>query len=190
MNLPNWLTLSRIAFAFIFVYLIIQNTFCSTILAALIFAVASLTDYWDGYFAKKQNLVSDFGIIMDPIADKVLILAAFMIFVHLGVVQFWMVAIIFMREIIVTVSRLLAVRHGQVIAAEKSGKLKTVFQIGSIGVILAFLILEKSLFSTGHGFKFENVLLGIINLLMLVTVCLTLISGIFYFRHKRNLVHG
>ena len=190
MNLPNWLTLSRIVFAFIFVFFIIQNSLFSTVLAALVFTVASLTDFWDGYFAKKQNLISDFGKIMDPIADKVLILTAFMIFVQLGVVQFWMVAVIFLREIIVTVSRLLAVRHGRVIAAEKSGKLKTVFQIGSIFVILAFLILERTSFSSGHAYKAEGVFLSIINFLMLVTVFLTLISGIFYFRNKRKMAHA
>ena len=186
MNLPNCLTVSRIGLTFLFVFALLQNSLPATVFATLIFILAALTDFWDGYFAKKRKLTSDFGAIMDPIADKVLILAAFWIFVRIGVVHGWMVLFIFIREVAVTVSRLFAMRRGRVLAAEKAGKFKTVLQIATISLILLYLILEKSYFLSGRTVRLENSFLGLINLLMIVTVGLTLFSGFQYFVHKRK----
>ena len=80
MNLPNKLTVSRIVMAFIFVYFISLNGLAAVVIATVIFTFASLTDYWDGYFAKKYNMISDFGKLMDPIADKLLIAGSLIIF--------------------------------------------------------------------------------------------------------------
>ena len=187
MNLPNFLTVSRIALTFLFVFALLQNSLPATFFATLIFILAALTDFWDGYFAKKRKLTSDFGAIMDPIADKFLILAAFWIFVRLGIVHGGMVLLILIREVAVTASRLFAMRRGRVLAAEKAGKIKTVLQITTISLILLFLILEKSYFLSGRAIRLQNSFLGLINFLMIVTVGLTLFSGYLYFVHKRKM---
>lgn len=187
MNLPNLLTMSRFGFAIILVALLMQNSLEATIVAAVVFAIAALTDLLDGYFAKKQGLATDFGKIMDPIADKFLILAAFFVFVHMGLVQGWMVLLIFIREVAVTVSRMMRLRRGQVIAAEQAGKIKTVFQIVCVSVALLFLILEKSSFARDWSVSTENGWVAFINLLMFVTVLLTVNSGVSYFFNLRKL---
>ena len=186
MNLPNVLTMSRFLWTVIFVVLIAQNTYSSTLAAALVFALASFTDLLDGYLAKKNNQITDFGKIMDPIADKFLILAAFVMFILLGILPAWMVVLVAVREIAVTVSRVMRLSRKQVIAAEKSGKIKTVFQMGSIGVILLFLILEKSSLSRGWSGSTEGVWLTVINILMFITVILTVNSGVSYFLNARK----
>ena len=105
MNLPNILTLSRIVFALFIVLMLLANTLSGNIAATLLFAVASITDFYDGYLAKKQGLISNFGKIMDPIADKILMLCVFGALAYLGMVQWWMVIVIALREIAVTLSR-------------------------------------------------------------------------------------
>ena len=186
MNLPNVLTLSRFLWAIIFMILLHQNSLRSTILAAVVFTVAAVTDFLDGYIAKKKGLITDFGKIMDPVADKFLILAAFIVFVQMGVLQAWMVVLIFIREVAVTVSRVARLRRGQVIAAEKAGKIKTVFQILCISIVLIFLILEKSSLAQNWSESVENEWGLIINILMFATVLLTVNSGVSYFLNLRK----
>ena len=117
-RLPNILTVLRIVLAVFFVIFITQESLTGVVTAAVIFFLASLTDYYDGYFAKKHKVFSNFGVIMDPIADKFLILAAFFIFMQMELVPEWMFLIIFVREVVVTGSRLMAMRKGRVIAAD------------------------------------------------------------------------
>ena len=188
-QLPNILTVARIILTAFFVFLINQGGFVSTSIAAAVFLFASLTDYYDGYFAKKKNLVTNFGKIMDPIADKLLILAAFFVFLRMDIIAGWMFVLIFLRETLVTGSRLLAIRKGKVLAAEKAGKFKTVSQIIVISFILMFVILRESSLSRTWG---ESVFFGwhaVITLLMLVTIALTIFSGISYFRGYRKFVY-
>ena len=106
MNLPNVLTLSRIVLAVVLVFLLEENSSMGNILAVIVFAIASLTDFYDGHLAKTRGLVSDFGKIMDPIADKILLLSAFGVLAHIGMIAWWMFIVIAIREILVTVSRL------------------------------------------------------------------------------------
>src|SRR3972149_6492846 len=128
MNLPNALTISRIVLTFLFIFFICSAGLISKFIAAVLFLIASLTDFYDGYYAKKYQLTSDFGKIMDPIADKVLVLAAFFVFTHMRLIPVWMFALIFIREVLITGWRLAAVLTGEVLAAEKAGKIKTVSQ--------------------------------------------------------------
>lgn len=186
MNLPNVLTVSRFFWTVLFIYLLARNSLSCTILAAAVFTVAAVTDFLDGYLAKKRDLITDFGKIMDPVADKFLILAAFIMFVRLGVLEPWMVGLVFIREILVTFSRMARLFRGEVIAAEKAGKIKTVFQIGSICVILLFLILEQSSLSQGWSVSIENAWGTVINVLMFVTVLVTVQSGVSYFLNLRK----
>lgn len=182
MNLPNCLTILRVILAGCFVVFILRGDLTSTLMATVVFILAALTDYFDGYLAKKHHLITDFGKIMDPIADKFLVLAAFFIFARLHIIAGWMFYVILAREVIVTLSRLWAMRHGQVIAAEQAGKYKTVLQIGVILVILVYLMLAGAGMPPKNAYRF---LLGI-HVLMGLTVGLVLFSGFTYFWNNRK----
>lgn len=191
MNLPNKLTLTRIFLTFIFIYFISKEGLAYSAIAAFIFVLASVTDFVDGYIAKKYNMISDFGKLMDPIADKFLILAAFLAFVRMHIVENWMVLLILGREIIVTSFRVFALTKGKVLAAERGGKHKTVSQMVAIFSILGFILFRESL---SHSMAWSEVVeiwwkCGI-DILMLTTVGLTLSSGISYFWNNRKLIRG
>ena len=129
---PNRLTLYRIAaIPGIVLLLMFPNRFC-TFIAALLFSAAAITDYLDGYFARTRGLVSDFGKIMDPVADKLLASSAFIMLSFLGWVPGWIVCIIIGREIAVTGLRNFVVEDKEDIAASSLGKYKTGFQIAAI----------------------------------------------------------
>src|SRR3989344_8523821 len=113
MSLPNRLTIARIFLTFVFVFFAFQTGLPSKIIALVVFLLASLTDFYDGYYAKKYNLVSDFGKLMDPIADKFLILTAFFTFTVLHFIQAWMFVLILVREAGGTLIRLRALRRGK-----------------------------------------------------------------------------
>lgn len=140
MNVPNQLTILRIFLTFGFIAAVLREGFLFKTVAAVTFAAASLTDYFDGHIARKYNLVSRFGKLMDPIADKFLLLAAFFIFTRMGIVEAWMFILITVREIFITAWRLAVVQKGKVSAAQMWGKAKTVLQITAAGLILAYLI--------------------------------------------------
>jgi CDP-diacylglycerol--glycerol-3-phosphate 3-phosphatidyltransferase len=125
MNLPNILTVGRIIFAFIFLALIGQDGFGFKAAAALAFVLGSLTDLIDGYLARKHNLITDFGKIMDPIADKCLMLTAFYVFMRIGFVMPWAFWLIAVREVSITAWRLHRMSRKEVLPAETLGKYKT-----------------------------------------------------------------
>jgi CDP-diacylglycerol--glycerol-3-phosphate 3-phosphatidyltransferase len=138
MNLPNKLTLSRLVLTVAFLVVLFLRTqiaFSETI-ALLLFSAASLTDYFDGKIARRDKLITNFGILMDPLADKILVCSAFIAFVGLGWIEAWMVVIIVARELAITGLRLLAASKNLVLAAEGFGKHKTISQIVAILAIL------------------------------------------------------
>ena len=186
MNTPNKLTILRIILAFICVGLILKNTLISIILALVVFGLASLTDFFDGYIARKYNLISDLGKILDPIADKVLILGVFFSFFWLGIVSFWMVILIAIREILLTVVRLFNLKKGVVQDAKIIGKHKTVAQI--VGILFIFLIKILSEIIPSNEiviFLFNK----FIPVLMLYVVGITVFSGIIYFSKNRTILN-
>ena len=188
MNLPNMLTISRIFLAFVLMYFIFARWPGAKYLAFFTFAAASLTDYFDGYFARKEGKITDFGRLMDPIADKILVLAAFLAFVELDLVPAWTVVIIMAREVTVTGLRIAALSKGRVIEAEEAGKHKTVSQMIAVSMILIFLMFREA----GKSLAFWNAdtekwVLNLIFVVMLVTVALTLTSGISFFIRNRKL---
>ncbi len=184
MNLPNLLTMSRFFFAVVILYLLLANNLAAIMTATFLFLIAAITDFYDGYLAKKHGLISDFGKIMDPIADKVLMIFVFFALAALGMMDWWMVILIVIREVAVTVARLKAMAHGQVLAAEKAGKIKTVFQMVSIGAALLFLICEQSVFARSWFYQAEPMWRAFIQIMMLISVLLTVYSGVIFFRHK------
>jgi CDP-diacylglycerol---glycerol-3-phosphate 3-phosphatidyltransferase len=132
-NLPNMLTLGRIALIPLFVWFMHDADPLYSMLAAVVFAVASITDVVDGYLARKWNLITVVGKFMDPLADKLLAMAALVMMVRLGRITAWVVIILLAREFIVTGLRSIAASEGMVIAAGQEGKWKTSLQL--VGII-------------------------------------------------------
>jgi CDP-diacylglycerol--glycerol-3-phosphate 3-phosphatidyltransferase len=146
MNLPNKLTLSRFFMAGLLIFFLSVEFPGSAIAALIVFVLAAITDALDGHLARTVYGCSDFGKLMDPLADKVLTAAAFIGFVELGIMPAWMVTLILAREFMVTGLRLLAADKGIVLAAGIWGKHKTVWQMVFISVALilgCFQCLEK-----------------------------------------------
>ena len=133
MNLPNQLTMARIIMVPVVMALMLMGY---EIPALIVFAIASITDFLDGYIARKKNLVSSFGKIMDPLADKLLSFGALICFIQMGIVSVWAPMIIIAREFFVTSMRVVAVSKGKVIAASWWGKIKTNVQMFAIMIAL------------------------------------------------------
>ena len=131
-NGPNKLTLFRIATVPIIVILLRFPTEICTFIAALLFSAAAITDYLDGFYARKRGLVTTLGKVMDPIADKLLVSSAFIMLASLGWIQAWIVCIIIGRELAVTGLRNIIAEKGEDISASNLGKYKTGFQIAAI----------------------------------------------------------
>ncbi len=186
MNLANKLTVSRIGLAGVFILLLFISGAAAKFMALAVFLVACITDYYDGLIARRSNNVTDFGKLMDPIADKILILGGFLAFVEMKIIPAWMVMVIIARELIITGIRVLALSKKKVLAAEIAGKHKTVSQIVAIISILIFLIIRDSGFAFRHIDYYKN---GVY-VLMLITVTMTLVSGISYMLRNKDLFTG
>ncbi len=195
MNLPNKLTIFRMILVPIMViipFLGIDGRFLGIpiewLVIDIIFVIASLTDKLDGYLARKNNQVTTFGKFLDPLADKILVLSAMVMLVEMGKIPAWIPIIVLAREFIVSGYRLVAVeKGGNVIAASKWGKLKTVTQM--IAIILAFLDLNA------FGECFSGVLQGgdlvlnfVVTIMMLIQTVATIFSGIDYLKGAKNLI--
>lgn len=185
MNLPNKLTLMRIILVPFFVaFLLIDSMPHHYLIALVIFIIASLTDMLDGKIARKNNMVTDFGKFADPLADKILVTAAFACFVQLDIVNAVFIILVLFREFTVTSIRLVAAEQGKVVAANIWGKAKTVSQmIAIIAVLLSGYIVELS---SMHlcGVSAETIdIIGIINQCLLwLSALLTVISGVIYIK--------
>ncbi|MGN1350531.1 MAG: CDP-diacylglycerol--glycerol-3-phosphate 3-phosphatidyltransferase [Anaerovoracaceae bacterium] len=173
MNLPNKLTTLRILLVpvFIFVYLMTGNGWIS----AAIFIVASFTDYLDGHLARKMNLVTNYGKIMDPLADKLLVTSALVCMVQTTLVPAWMVIVILAREFAITGLRAVAASEGIVIAAAWSGKVKTVTQM----LAIVFLLMGN--------WPFEYLHLPFDRMMLWIAVIMTIYSGVEYIWKSREL---
>lgn len=150
MNLPNKLTILRVIMIPFFVFFLLSGVggSASKWIALVIFAAASITDTLDGYIARRDNLITDFGKFMDPLADKLLVCSAMICMIPLGKLQAWFVIVIIAREFIISGFRLIAAENGVVIAANYWGKFKTVSQMIMIILLLidlggVFDILEQ-----------------------------------------------
>ncbi len=167
MNLPNALTLSRIFLTPLLVVILLTRIDGKEIYGVVIFVVAALTDYLDGYIARKRNQVTDVGKLLDPIADKLLITSAFISLVELNLAPAWMVVIIVGREFAVSGIRSIAASQGYVMPANALGKLKTVCQVLTIVV----LIVADTYIEPWERFG---------RFLLWVTVAISLVSAVNY----------
>jgi CDP-diacylglycerol--glycerol-3-phosphate 3-phosphatidyltransferase len=137
LNLPNVLTLLRILLVPVLVVALLNETANGDLLAAIVFALASVTDAMDGHIARSRNSITTFGKLMDPIADKLLIIAALVALVSLNRLAGWVAMVIIARELTVTVTRMQATQHGIVIASNWWGKAKTIVQVATIFFLIA-----------------------------------------------------
>ena len=177
MNLPNKLTVLRVCMVPVFVFLMLWDGLgaAGKYAAAAIFILASATDYLDGYLARKNNLVTDFGKFMDPIADKLLVCSVMICLVEKDALAAWIVIIIIGREFIISGFRLVASDKGTVIAASYWGKFKTVFQM----VMVILLILDL-------GGIFDT----IAQIVTWIALILTVVSLVDYLRKNWGVLDG
>ena len=169
-NLPNSLTLFRVACIPVLVILLFFPNKLTSFLAALVFALASISDLLDGFLARRQQLVTTFGKFLDPLADKLIVSAALIMLIPLGRAPAWMVVVIVGRELAITGLRSMAVSEGKVISADELGKKKMVFQIVAIlGLLLHYEYFDVNFHAVGMFFLW-------------LAVILTLWSGFNYFR--------
>ncbi|MGM9612708.1 MAG: CDP-diacylglycerol--glycerol-3-phosphate 3-phosphatidyltransferase [Butyricicoccus sp.] len=189
MTTANKITLVRIAMIPFFVYFGMQPLITvapaaptSAIIALVLFCAASFTDFLDGYVARKYNQVTDFGKFVDPLADKLLVTAALLIFVEQSFMASWMVFIILAREFIITSLRIVAANKGRVLAATWTGKVKTCVQIA--GIIINFLLA----ISLSYGMFEGAFVLSIPKITAWVMTLVTLYSGWDYLHKNWDLI--
>lgn len=186
MNIPNRITISRILLIPVFMILMLidfnwgeMTLFGATMpvshfVGALVFIIASITDWVDGYYARKYNLVTTFGKFLDPLADKLLVSAAFIILVELGFAASWIVIVIISREFAVTGLRLVLAGEGEVVAAGNLGKIKTTAQILAISSLLLYNTI----------FTLINIPFG--DIMLYIALIFTVWSGWDYFYANRK----
>jgi len=188
MPIPNILTVMRIFLTPIFIICLFSDFFGAQLWALVIFIVASITDAYDGYLARKNNMVTDTGRFLDPLADKILVSSAFISFSIMGLVDIWMVALIIFRDLFVMGLRLLMSRRGFIMITSKIAKSKTGVQVGIIIFTLLFLTLK--------GFNWvllEDYLIFIneyqlVYYLTMIAVIFTVYTGYTYIQENRKAI--
>lgn len=187
MNIANRLTIARIVMIPVFLLMMCfpkdalgtvnvfqSNLSVSWILAMIIFTIASITDFLDGYLARKYHLITNFGKFADPLADKLLVMTAFITLVGAGVIPMWIVAVIVCRELAVTGLRLLLVNDGEVLAAAWPGKVKTATQM----LAIIFLLIDD--------FPVKGLPFSVGTILLYVCLVATVYSGVDYFIKNKH----
>ena len=192
MNLANKLTMIRIFLVPVFlVFITVKEIPYGSIIATVIFIIASLTDQLDGHIARSRNQITNFGKFMDPLADKLLVTAALVSLVELKLVAGWAVVVILAREFAVSGLRTLAASDGTVIAASWWGKIKTVTQM--IAILLLLLKVNINTSVNAINFVNNNSLLNdfftyVPETIMFMAVLITIISGIDYFVKNKHVI--
>lgn len=188
MTLPNILTFGRILLTPIFIVCLFDDFLGAQVWALIIFIMASITDAYDGYYARKNNMVTDTGRFLDPLADKILLSSAFISFAIMGLIDFWMVGLIIFRDVFVTGLRVVMSRYGFIMMTSKIAKSKTGVQIGIIIFTLLFLSLKGLnwvLSNEIHGFIREYEL---VYYLTLLAALFTLFTGWTYIQENRKAI--
>ncbi|GGE64983.1 CDP-diacylglycerol--glycerol-3-phosphate 3-phosphatidyltransferase [Priestia taiwanensis] len=188
MNIPNKITLSRILLIPLFLIVMLapidwgivtigdEMIPYTHLVGVVLFSVAALTDWIDGYYARKHNLITNLGKFLDPLADKLLVSSALIVLVDLGYVQTWMVIVIISREFAVTGLRLILAGKGEVVAANMLGKLKTWMQLTAI---ILYLL---------HNVPFNYINVPMDEISMWIAVILTIVSGWDYFNKNKEVL--
>jgi CDP-diacylglycerol---glycerol-3-phosphate 3-phosphatidyltransferase len=177
LNLPNAITLTRIALIPVFLWFTYYESRVDSFIAAAVYAFTSATDFVDGWLARRNNLVTVIGKFLDPLADKLIVMAALVMLVHLGRVAAWVVIVVMAREFIVTGLRTIAMSEGIVIAAGQEGKHKTAFQLAAI----TFLLLHYTypIDALFFGFELDSNRVG--TWLLYISLVFSVWSAVSYF---------
>ncbi len=186
MNLPNLLTLGRLVITVFFVAFLSSNTHWGDVIALALFVAASFTDWLDGHLARSLNQITNFGKLMDPLADKVLVASALICLIPLNALPSWAVIIIITREFLITGLRQLAAGQNKILPADPLGKHKTAWQLITI---LFFLILLAAGDIFGDESKWLRFLwLNVGTPLIGITTVLTIYSGLAYLWKNKDLL--
>ncbi|BDG02438.1 CDP-diacylglycerol--glycerol-3-phosphate 3-phosphatidyltransferase [Anaeromyxobacter oryzae] len=177
LNLPNAITLTRIALIPVFLWFTYYESRVDSFIAAVVYAFTGATDFLDGWVARRKNLVTVIGKFLDPLADKLIVMAALVMLVHLGRVAAWVVIVVMAREFIVTGLRTIAMSEGIVIAAGQEGKHKTAFQVSAI----TFLLLHYTYPIDALLFSFELDANRVGTWLLYVSLVFSVWSAVSYF---------
>ena len=188
MNLPNALTIFRVILTPIFIYLLFNSSMYSNLSALIIFILASVTDAFDGYYARKYNIETEFGNFLDPLADKILVSSAFISFYLLDLIKLWMVVVILSRDFFITCLRIVMKKNGQSLKTSRIAKSKTAVQLILIIFILIFLALEKmeaSMFSLLGNIILEY---NIVYKATFIVSIFTFYTGFRYFQNNYDII--
>lgn len=193
MNLPNKLTASRFVLTIAFLAVMFSQVRFHETVALILFCAAGVTDFLDGEIARRRKLITNFGILMDPLADKIMVCSAFIAFVGLGWVAAWMAVVVVARELAITGLRLLAASKNVVLAAEGYGKHKTITQITAIIAIFVWQIIQQDQWGRpgqlifGWHIGTQPWVCWFSNIAMWLAIVLTFTSGGLYLWRNRSL---
>ena len=172
-NIANALTVVRLILVPVFIVMVLHGNDMGMLLATLVFTVAALTDKLDGYLARRLNLITNFGKLADPIADKALTMSALVLLSYLGQLWWWVTIVIIVRELGITFMRMAMVRKGAVMAASKGGKLKTTLQmVAIIGLLMPWQLFLPDTIASG--------LIATAFCIMMVALLVTVVTGVDY----------
>ena len=182
--IPNLLTSSRILLVPVFLYFLFSDFSHGKLLALIFFVIATITDAFDGKIARKHNIVTKFGIFLDPLADKFLVLSAFYAFMFISdldtTIKLWMIILISFRDILVTLLRTIMQYKGITMITSKLGKIKTALQLITIHLILIFLIFKSYSVAIPSDLFYNESLY----FLMVITTIITFYTVVHYFYHN------
>jgi CDP-diacylglycerol--glycerol-3-phosphate 3-phosphatidyltransferase len=186
LTIPNQLTILRILLTPLFLYFFEIEATIYQFIASIIFIIAAMTDWYDGWYARQFGVITRWGQFMDPLADKFLVSSALLLFAWMGYVKWWMVWIIVLRDVIVTLIRIYAIQIGTPIITSAIAKWKTFIQMAVILVILIFI---NWLNFYGPGsYTYHAQYFDVIGLLMLGITLLTIVSAVLYFYQNWKLI--
>jgi len=199
-KLPNRITMFRMFIIVLFIPALLASNIVFNYIALFLFAIAGISDWLDGYLARKWNIVSDFGKVMDPLADKILVISTLLCFVQLGVVPAWMVVIIISREFLISGIRMMAAQDGKIIMASNLGKIKTFVEMTAITTVLLLKVIQDTIEYYNDTQTWEQILMRLGNWgdllvkvaygapywLMFIATVISLISGLdYFFKNKK-----
>lgn len=191
LNIPNAITATRIILTPIFIWLLLSRDGVLVQISAGVFLIAAVSDWYDGWYARRYNMLSPFGTFFDPLADKVFVGAGLFAFAALGILELWMVFVIVGRDVVTTLLRVIADRRGQPVVTSRLAKWKTAMQL----VFLWYIVLVWTLMniewvaSTVSPETFEALLSwGVVQPVMIILVVLSLVTALLYIVENRHIL--
>jgi CDP-diacylglycerol--glycerol-3-phosphate 3-phosphatidyltransferase len=188
LTIPNQLTILRIILTPVFIYLILQPSPLKQLYGSLVFTIGALTDWYDGWYARKFGVITRFGQFMDPLADKILVSSALIVFDKLNYVFGWMVYVIIVRDFLITFNRIYALSVGRPIITHVLAKWKTALQMLAIFMILIYINIRNFLLPNAPPYHPQY--FDVIGISMSIVTALTVISGAIYIFENRELIIG